>query len=103
MKKEYVNLVEAVNNPSDYQLYHDSYSSAVQTALEVAKEKGYEVSDEEAFQQIGTGPAKPSSGKTNSLHLQLTKNGKPVKEMLHVQVYNRGTNTNPFELNMYVS
>jgi hypothetical protein len=88
---------------NDYTLYHDSYTSAVQAALDLAKKQGYETNDDETFQLIGSGPRKPQGGKTNSLHIPLYKNGRPQRKMLHFQVYNRETSRNTYELNAYIS
>ena len=52
--------------------------------------------------EIGSGPAKPKKGKTNKFNISLSKNGKEQKKALQIQVYNRGTNENEFELNMYI-
>ena len=53
--------------------------------------------------EIGTGPAKPKEGKTNKFSLSIfDKNNKLLKKKLQVQIFNRGTSSNEFELNMYV-
>ena len=33
----------------------------------------------------------------------IDKNGKPSKKKVHVQIYNRESKVNTFELNMYIS
>jgi len=103
---------------SDYPVYHYTYTSAIQSARDYAEKKGYEIDDEDAFRKIGMGPRKPSDGKTNRFSIELTKNGKPQKKMLHIQVYGMGTykrNTdgsktrslyggqNEYELNAYIN
>jgi hypothetical protein len=103
---------------SDYAVYHKTYTSAINTAREYAEKKGYEIDDDDAFRQIGMGPRKPSDGKTNRFSIQLTKDGKPQKKHLHIQVYGMGTykrNTdgsktrsmwggqNEYELNAYIN
>ena len=102
---------------SDYAVYHKTYTSAINTAREYAEKKGYEIDDDDAFRQIGMGPRKPSDGKTNRFSIQLTKNGKPQKKHLHIQVYGMGTykrnpdgsktrsmwgGQNEYELNAYI-
>ena len=82
-----------------YDIYHKDYSSAMQHSYAQAKKKGYEVDPKEIDDKVASGPRKPSSGKTNKFILGLMKNGKPVKQNLHVQVYNTGKS---YELNMYV-
>ena len=82
-----------------YDIYHKDYSSAMQHSYAQVKKKGYEVDPKEIDDKVASGPRKPSSGKTNKFTLGLMKNGKPVKQNLHVQVYNTGKS---YELNMYV-
>ena len=87
-----------------YELYHDTYTSAVQTAKNVAERRGYAIDDDEAMDVIGMGPSKPSPGDTVDLHLNLyDQEGKQKRERLHFQVFNRGTGQNPYELNVYIS
>jgi hypothetical protein len=103
---------------SDYAVYHKTYTSAIQSAREYAEKKGYEIDDDDAFRQIGMGPKKPSDGKTNRFSIQLTKDGKPQKKHLHIQVYGMGTykrnpdgsktrsmwgGQNEYELNAYIN
>tara|TARA_Y100001963_G_scaffold76293_1_gene105820 strand:- start:30 stop:557 length:528 start_codon:yes stop_codon:yes gene_type:complete len=82
-----------------YDIYHKDYSSAMQHSYAQVKKQGYEVDPKEIDDKVASGPRKPSSGKTNKFILGLMKNGKPVKQNLHVQVYNTGKS---YELNMYV-
>ncbi len=82
-----------------YEIYHKDYSSAMQHSYAQVKKQGYEVDPKEIDDKVASGPRKPSSGKTNSFTLGLMKNGKSVKQNLHVQVYNTGKS---YELNMYV-
>lgn len=89
-------------NKNDYQIYHNSYSSAIQTALQFAEGRGYSFNDEEVGRRIGTGPIKPKSGQTNRISLTLYKDGKESTKGFHIQVYNMGTENNPYELNCYV-
>ena len=85
---------------SDYKLYHKTYSDAVQHAVSVANKRGYEVDEDDWFNKVTTGPKKPSSGKTNSVAIALTKAGKPVRQKLQMQVYNMDNKS--YELNMYI-
>jgi len=87
----------------DYIIYHGTYSSAVSSMMDFIQKNGYMPDEDDIWTSITTGPAKPSKGKTNRLHLDLYKKGKLQKKKLHAQVYNRGTNSNTFELNMYIS
>lgn len=93
-------VVQMDEAKSDYTLYHKTYSDAVQHAVQVAKKRGFEVDEDDFFNKVTTGPKKPSSGKTNSVSIELTKSGKPVKQKLNMQVYNMDNRS--YELNMYI-
>ena len=78
-----------------YDLYHKSFSDAMQHAYDYAKRKmGITVDPKEIDNKVATGPKKPSEGKTNTYRLK-GKGGN-----LQIQVYNKG-GSKPFELNMY--
>lgn len=84
----------------DYPIYHKTFSSAIQAAKDYVVASGYQISDDEVWNKISVGPAKPEDGKYNRYSLELTKDGKPQKKGFHIQVYNTGHN---YELNCYVS
>jgi hypothetical protein len=88
---------------SDYVINHDSYTSAIQAMKSFVKKQGYTLDEDELTQEVGLGPGKPKPGKTNKFHLSLYKNGTQHKKSVHFQVYNRETNSNTYELNMYIS
>lgn len=100
-KQEGDKLKESVNESKD--VFFDSYSSAISHALDQAKKKGYEVDEDDVFRKITTGQGKPGKGKTVRHTLKLTKGGKPQRKALQIQVYNRETAKNTFELNFYIS
>ena len=78
-----------------YDLYHSTFSGAMQHAYDYAKKKlGITVDPKEIDNKVATGPKKPSEGKTNKYRLK-GKGGN-----LQIQVYNKG-GSKPFELNMY--
>lgn len=87
-------------NESKYQIYHNSYTSAINTAKEYAENQGYEIDEEDVFNRIAVGPKKPSEGKTNRVSVDLLKNGVPQKKQLHIQVYGMGNGR--YELNTYI-
>lgn len=93
-------LFEEFVNESKYQVYHNSYTSAVDTALEYAERQGYSYDKEETATKIGMGPKKPDDGKTNKFSITLYKDGKEQKKALHVQIYGMGER---FELNAYIA
>ena len=86
---------------SKYDVYHKDFSTAVQYARKEVEKQGYKIDDEEWFRKVGSGPRKPSVGKTNQYNIDLMKNDKDVKQKLHMQVY--GMDNGKYELNMYVS
>jgi hypothetical protein len=83
--------------------YHDSYTSAIHHAINDAKMRGYELDQDDYEQKVTLGPGKPGKDKTVSHSLKLSKNGKPSKKGLHIQVYNRGGDKTPYEKNHYIS
>ena len=87
---------------SGYTIYHPTYSSAVQHAHEHLKKKGLEISDDNWFHHVNSGPKKPGEGQTNRLDIPLHKDGVETKKHAHIQVYNRGNDVkNAYELNLY--
>tara|TARA_B100000949_G_scaffold85555_1_gene76425 strand:- start:2672 stop:6631 length:3960 start_codon:yes stop_codon:yes gene_type:complete len=91
--KEKFEIEERAKNK--YQLYHKTFSSAMQHAYDVAKQRGSTVDPNEIDNKVATGPKKPSSGKTNRYIL-----GTDTKQKLHVQVAN--LDNKQYELNMYI-
>ena len=87
-----------------YNVYHASLTRAVQEAEKFIADQGFTVDPDEMFRKVGSGPAKPGPGNTNSYHIELIKNGKIQRKVAHFQVYNRGYEIhNNFELNLYIS
>ena len=84
-----------------YKIDHKTYSSAVDEALKVADKQGYEVDMDDYFNQIATGPRKPSDGKTNTFKISLTKKGKEQRKKLQIQIYGKGKHG--YELNCYIA
>ena len=97
------NLEEESTEEELEENYHPSYTSAIQTAVKHAEKRGYKVDPEDYDNKVATGHRKPSEGKTIFHVLRLTKDGKESKKTLAVQIYNRGGNKTPFELNHYIS
>ena len=95
--------IKEAKKDSAADLYFDTYTSAVQHAKSQAEKKGFEVVEDDWFTQVTTGRGKPSSGKSVRHTLKLTKNDKAVRQGLSIQVYNRDTNRNTYELNYYIS
>ena len=101
LTKEEVELEEAKKEPME--IYHPSYSSAVQHAKAHAEKQGYEISDDDWHSNVTMGPGKPSGGKTTRHVIPLHKDGKLSKKGLAIQVYDRQTDKKPYELNSYIN
>jgi hypothetical protein len=84
-----------IDEGSDYQLYHKTFSGAMDHAYQIAKKKGYTVDTDDIDRKVAMGPKKPSNGKTNRYIL-----GTDKKKNLHVQVAN--LDDKRYELNMYI-
>lgn len=84
----------------DYPLYHKTFTSAAKAAEDLAKKRGFEVDEDDWFNQVSTGPKKPGKGKTNRYIVKVTKNGKETRKRLAFQVY--GMDSGKYELNAYV-
>jgi len=95
---ESIKLTSLVNE-AKYEVYHNSYTSAIQAAKEYAEKQGYTINDDDSFTKIGLGPKKPSEGKTNRFSIELSKDGKVQRKMLQIQVYGMRTK---YELNCYI-
>lgn len=108
--KKFQTIVNEAKSP--YVIYHDSYSSAIQEVEKYAFKRKFFLDDNEMFDKVGSGPAKPGAGKTNRFSLALYKNQKdlenlkPQRKYLHFQVYGRGRTddygASGYELNMYI-
>jgi hypothetical protein len=86
--------LNAAKSATGYEIYHKTFSGAMQQAYKFAKSKGYIVDPKEIDSKVATGPSKPSSGKTNSYILDTNK-----KQKVHIQVAN--LDNKKYELNMY--
>jgi hypothetical protein len=94
-------LSESTSVKKNYEIYHGSFSDACSEAIEYAKEKGYEINEDDWFRKVSVGPKKPEEGKTNKYSIELLKGGKTQKEMLHFQVYRM--ESRKYELNAYIN
>jgi hypothetical protein len=81
-------------------VYHKTYTSAINTALEYAEKRGYTYDKEEVAREIGMGPRKPKDGDTNRFTISLKKDDKEQKKSLHIQVYGM---KETYELNCYIN
>jgi hypothetical protein len=88
--------LNAQKSATGYDLYHKTFSSAMQHAYKFAKSKGFTVSTKDIDDKVASGPRKPSAGKTNSYILDTDKN-----KRVHIQVAN--LDNKRYELNMYIT
>lgn len=95
---ESIKLTSLVNE-AKFEVYHNSYTSAISAAREYAEKQGYTINDDDSFTKIGMGPRKPSEGKTNKFSIELSKDDKVQRKQLHIQVYGMKTK---YELNCYI-
>jgi hypothetical protein len=98
---EYTSFKKYLGEAYKYIVDHKQYEGAIQEALRFVSTEKYDVVEEEFFREVLSGPKKPSEGKTNSFSLSLTKNGKPQRKKLQIQI--TGTSKSKmFELNTYI-
>jgi hypothetical protein len=101
LREEILNLAGLNEAKNDYEIYHSSYTGAIKEAENYCNKQGLYWNKDESFAKIGSGPKKPSEGKTNSFALELfTEDGEPAGKAVHLQVYGMG---NRYELNVYTS
>jgi len=86
--------IEEKKSATGYELYHKTFSDAMQHAYAHAKSKGFVVDPKEIDDKVATGPKKPSSGKTNRYSL------KAGRKKVEIQVAN--LDNKRYELNMYI-
>ena len=86
--------IDEKKSATGYELYHKTFSDAMQHAYAHAKSKGFVVDPKEIDDKVATGPKKPSSGKTNRYSL------KAGRKKVEIQVAN--LDNKRYELNMYI-
>ena len=99
MVSKQLRMGEEVELDEKYDLYHKTFSAAMQHAYDYAKKKlGIEIDSDEIDDKVAMGPRKPSSGKTNKYRLMgMDKKGK--SKGVQIQVAN--LDNKRYELNMY--
>ena len=95
-----IKLASLIKEANKVETYHNTYTSAINAAKEYAEKQGYVVDEDSSFRNIGMGSKKPSEGKTVRVSVELTKDGKPSKKQLHIQVYGMKSK---YELNCYIN
>jgi len=105
-KKESINWINSLKEDVEldeakekYQIYHKLFSDAITEVLKFVSKRGFEMDEDEYWNQVSTGPKKPSEGKTNRYNIPLTKNGKKTRQKIAFQILGI---RNKYELNMYI-
>lgn len=100
--REEIQLIELARF---YELYHNTYTSAVQAAKQYAAANGFKVDDGDWSRNITLGPGKPGIGRTVKHNIRLidATTGKQSSKALHIQVFNMGTNGKTYELTCYIN
>ena len=100
LKDKYLNEGK-IKFKEEYPVYHDTYGSALDAIMRYVESSGNTIEQQEFFSSFGDAFFKPRKGKTQKETLEIKdKNGNLIG-YLHVQIYNRGTNGNTYELNIY--
>ena len=103
-KNQVVVVVEGVVNEANYKVYHKSFTEAAQEARMMAEKRGFEINEDDWHSQITLGGknlrSRPGEGKTTTFTVGLSKDGKPQRKALQIQVYGM---KNGYELNAYIN
>lgn len=101
--KNFVKKLVTEGKKNKRETYFRTFSAAVQYAREYVENKGFEVDEEDWWNEISTGQGKPKEGQTTRASIGLLKDGRPIRKTLNIQVYNMGLEfENNYELNFYV-
>lgn len=101
LKEEIKSLAGINEAKNDYEIYHKTYTDAIKEAENFCNKQGFYWNKDESFAKIGSGPRKPSEGKTNRFALELfTKEGSKAGKAVHIQVYGM---EDRYELNTYLT
>ncbi len=77
-----------------YEVYHETMRSAIDTAYDYARSKGYEPQDLAFWDSV-------PYGATRDFHIELKKDNKEQKKCLQMQLYRMETGR--YELNAYIN
>ena len=103
LTEEKMNLLKEYRNnmgKNKYEVYHNTYTSAVNAALDYAERNGYTYDQEEVATKIGMGNRKPDEGVTNKFTINLSKDGIESRKALQIQIYGM---RDKYELNSYIN
>ena len=92
-------IILTKHSPTDYIIYHDTYSGAVVEALHLAVERGYTITDDDIFTYVGVHTVRPLGGETARFSLPLYRDDVQTNKYIHGQVYCGGMK---YELTTYI-
>jgi len=92
--KEYLLSEGGMGGKGDYEIYHDSLTSAVQEVEDNIRRQGYEFDPEDIAQKVGFGPSKPTNGDTNKYHVKMVNHRSRWFIFKYMTVVQNGTHTN---------
>lgn len=85
-------------------VYFNTFSAAVQYAREKTENRGYEIDENDWWNEVSIGKGKPPEGETTRMTIGLIKNGKLQRKALQIIVYNRGNHIKDnYELTYYIN
>ena len=83
----------------DYEIYHDTFSSAIEEVIEFAKKNNLYFSSNDIFTEITTGAGRPKNGETRRYSMVLyNRDGTPAGKGISFQIADLGKR---YELNAY--
>lgn len=98
-----MSIAKLISESKQRETYFNTYTAAVNYAVDNITKMGYDEPDAEMLADlIGLKSNRPKRGQTTIVDLPLFKNGKEQRKQMHIQVYNRETDTGTYELNFYV-
>ena len=103
-KKDIQKAYNIIMEKSSYEIYHNTYTSAMEEVRNQLKKQGLQMTEESEWSEITSGPGRPKIGKTVRHTVEIEKlDGSPIlkkkKKYVHIQVY--GMEGGKYELNFY--
>lgn len=89
----------------EFEVYHNSFTDAAQTAREMAEKRGYTIDEDDWQSEVALGGrysrSRPAEGETHTFTVGLLKDGKPQRKGLTFTVY--GMPRGRYELVAYIN
>ena len=100
---KHIKTFESFINEGSIGDYYDTFEEAMDDVQLGMEAEGLTFDEKEWTKTVEVGKKPPRPGETFETSIPLYKNGRKAKQMVHIQVYNRGTGTRPFELTYHIS